>query len=280
VSEAKAAASDRMSDARSAAAERVSEAKTAASERVTEAKTAASERVTEAKTAATERVTDSKAAAEDLIARTKPRLRGVTHEWAFFISLVAGAGLIVAAPSGHARLAVAIYAVSLSGLLGTSALYHRGTWQPRARAWMRRLDHSMIFVLIAGTYTPFALLILRGTLANMVLGIVWGGALAGAVLKLAWVDAPKWLMAAIYLALGWVGVATVPQVLSRAGVGAVTLLFVGGALYSAGAVVYALRRPDPRPAVFGYHEIFHVLVIAAAAAHYAAIAGYALPAHG
>jgi hemolysin III len=209
----------------------------------------------------------------------RPRFRGVFHQYAFFASLITGAVLVLVAPTRKATTASAIYAASVSGLFGASALYHRVTWRPATRRWMRRLDHSMIFVLIAGTYTPFALLVLHGTLANVVLGIVWGGALAGVLLKLVWVDAPKWLMAAIYLALGWVGVATVPQMLSRAGVGAVTLLFVGGALYSAGAVVYALRRPDPRPAVFGYHEIFHVLVIAAAAAHYAAIAGYALPAH-
>jgi len=209
----------------------------------------------------------------------RPRFRGVSHQYAFFASLITGAVLVLVAPTRKATTAAAIYAASVSGLFGASALYHRVMWRPATRRWMRRLDHSMIFVLIAGTYTPFALLVLHGVLSNVVLGIVWGGALAGMVLKLLWVDAPKWLMAGIYLALGWVGVATVPQMLSRAGVGAVTLLFVGGALYSAGAIVYALRRPDPRPASFGYHEIFHVLVIAAAAAHYAAIAGYALPAH-
>jgi hemolysin III len=211
----------------------------------------------------------------------RPRFRGVSHKYAFFASLITGAVLILIAPTRKATTAAAIYAVSVSGLFGASALYHRITWRrPSARAWMRRLDHSMIFVLIAGTYTPFALLVLHGTLANVVLAIVWGGALGGVVLKLAWVDAPKWLMAAIYVALGWVGAATIPQMASRAGIGAVTLLAVGGVLYSAGAVVYALRRPDPSPKVFGYHEIFHVLVIAAAAVHYAAIAGYALPASG
>jgi hemolysin III len=211
----------------------------------------------------------------------RPRFRGVSHQYAFFASLITGAVLILIAPTRKATTAAAIYAVSVSGLFGASALYHRITWRrPSARAWMRRLDHSMIFVLIAGTYTPFALLVLHGTLANVVLAIVWGGALGGVVLKLAWVDAPKWLMAAIYVALGWVGAATIPQMASRAGIGAVTLLAVGGVLYSAGAVVYALRRPDPSPKVFGYHEIFHVLVIAAAAVHYAAIAGYALPASG
>jgi hemolysin III len=214
----------------------------------------------------------------DLLPR--PRFRGVSHKYAFFASLITGAVLILVAPTRQATTAAAIYAASVSGLFGASALYHRVTWRPATRRWMRRLDHSMIFVLIAGTYTPFALLVLHGTLATVVLAIVWGGAAAGMLLKLAWVDAPKWLMAAIYLGLGWVGVATVPQLLSRAGIGAVTLLFIGGALYSAGAVIYALRRPDPRPTVFGYHEVFHVLVIAAATAHYAAIAGYALPAHG
>jgi hemolysin III len=211
----------------------------------------------------------------------RPRFRGVSHQYAFFASLITGAVLILVAPTRKATTAAAIYAVSVSGLFGASALYHRITWRrPSARAWMRRLDHSMIFVLIAGTYTPFALLVLHGTLANVVLAIVWGGALGGVVLKLAWVDAPKWLMAAIYVALGWVGAATIPQMASRAGIGAVTLLAVGGVLYSAGAVVYALRRPDPSPKVFGYHEIFHVLVIAGAVVHYAAIAGYALPASG
>jgi hemolysin III len=212
--------------------------------------------------------------------RIRPRFRGVTHQYAFFASLITGLVLVLVAPTREATTAAAIYALSVSGLFGASALYHRVTWRPATRRWMRRLDHSMIFVLIAGTYTPFALLVLHGTLSKVVLGIVWGGALAGALLKLAWVDAPKWLMAGIYLTLGWVGVATVPQMLSQAGVGAVTLLAVGGALYSAGAVIYALRRPDPSPAVFGYHEIFHVLVIAAAAAHYAAVAAYALPAGG
>jgi hemolysin III len=208
----------------------------------------------------------------------RPRFRGVTHQYAFFASLITGLVLVLVAPTREATTAAAIYALSVSGLFGASALYHRVTWRPATRRWMRRLDHSMIFVLIAGTYTPFALLVLDGTLSRVVLAIVWGGALAGAVLKLAWVDAPKWLMAGIYLALGWVGVATIPQMLSQAGVGAVTLLAIGGALYSAGAVIYALRRPDPSPSVFGYHEIFHVLVIAAAAAHYAAVAAYALPA--
>jgi hemolysin III len=209
----------------------------------------------------------------------RPRFRGSSHKWAFFASLITGVVLVLVAPTDKAATAAAIYAASVTGLFGASALYHGVTWRPAARRWMRRLDHSMIFVLIAGTYTPFALLLLRGTLATVVLAVVWGGALAGVVMKLAWVDAPKWLMAAVYVALGWVGAATLPQLLSRGGIGAVVLLGVGGLLYTAGAVIYALRRPDPRPAVFGYHEVFHVLVIVAAAVHYAAIVGYALPAH-
>jgi hemolysin III len=256
-----------MSDATAAASECMSDARAAAAERVTDAKAAASERVAEAKTAA-----------EDLIARSKPRLRGVTHEWAFFISLVAGAALIVAAPSGHARLAMAIYAVSLSGLLGTSALYHRVNWRrPEIRRWMRRLDHSMIFLLIAGTVTPFALLVMSGPLADALLIAVWAGALAGIIVELIWVDAPKWATTIVYLAVGWIGLLGFPAIVVAAGVGAGALIATGGVLYTAGALVYARQRPDPNPAVFGYHEIFHVLVIAAATAHFAAIAIYALP---
>jgi hemolysin III len=271
-------AQKRVTEAKSAASERMSEAKAAAGERVTEARAAASERVTEAKAAANERVTEAKAAAEDLIARTKPRLRGVTHEWAFFISLVAGAALIVAAPSGQAKLAMAIYAFSLSGLLGTSALYHRVNWKrPEIRRWMRRLDHSMIFLLIAGTVTPFALLVMSGPLASALLIAVWGGALAGILVELIWVEAPKWVSTIVYLAVGWIGVLGFPAIVVDAGIGAGILIAAGAVFYTTGAIVYATQRPDPNPAVFGYHEIFHVLVIAAAAAHFAAVAIYALP---
>jgi hemolysin III len=263
---------------RERARERVSDAKSAASERMSEAKAVASERVAEARTAASERVAEAKTAAEVLIARSKPRLRGVSHEWAFFISLVAGAGLIAAAPSGHARLAMAVYAFSLSGLLGTSALYHRVNWRrPEIRRWMRRLDHSMIFLLIAGTVTPFALLVMSGPLADALLIAVWAGALAGIVVELIWVDAPKWVSTIVYLAVGWIGLLGFPAIVVAAGLGAGALIAAGGVLYTAGAVIYARQRPDPNPAVFGYHEIFHALVIAAATAHFAAIAIYALP---
>jgi hemolysin III len=267
-----------MSEAKTAASERVSDARAAATERVSEAKAAATERVTDAKAVASEHVAEAKTAAEDLIARSKPRLRGVTHEWAFFISLLAGAGLIAAAPSGHARVAMAIYAFSLSGLLGTSALYHRVNWRrPEIRRWVRRLDHSMIFLLIAGTVTPFAVLVMDGPLANALLIAVWAGALAGIVVEVVWVDAPKWVSTIVYLAVGWIGLLGFPAIVVAAGVGAGALIAAGGVLYTAGALVYARQRPDPNPAVFGYHEIFHALVLAAAAAHFAAIAIYALP---
>jgi hemolysin III len=209
----------------------------------------------------------------------KPRFRGVVHQWSFFVAVAAGAALVAWAPAGRATVAAAIYSVALAGLLGTSALYHRITWQPRARAWLRRLDHSMIFVLIAGTYTPFALLVLDDPLRGIVLAGVWGGALAGIVFTLVWVQAPKWLTAASYIALGWFSIVAIPQITAHAGAGALVLLAVGGVAYTVGAVVYASRRPDPRPATFGYHEIFHVLVVVAAAAHFTAVAAFAVP-HG
>jgi hemolysin III len=207
----------------------------------------------------------------------KPRLRGVIHQYAFFVALVLGAALVVLAPDGRARLAAAIYAVSVAGLLGTSALYHRRDWTVRARMWMRRLDHSMIFVLIAGTYTPFALLVLHGTLARAILIVVWAGAVGGTILNLFWVRAPKAVTASVYIALGWVAVAAMPEMTREIGVLGVGLIALGGVLYTAGAVIYALRRPNPVPGVFGYHEVFHALVVAAAAAHFAAVAAYALP---
>jgi hemolysin III len=203
----------------------------------------------------------------------------VLHQWAFFVAIAAGAAIVVAAPAGRAKLATAIYAISVVGLFGVSAVYHRVNWaSATARRWMRRLDHSMIFFLIAGTYTPFALLVLDGTLATAVLIAVWGGAAAGVVLNLAWVDAPKWVTAIVYVALGWVAIVAFPDMFSELGVVAITLVAAGGLLYTSGAVVYALQRPDPSPAVFGYHEVFHLLVIVAAALQFAAIAFYVLPA--
>jgi hemolysin III len=219
----------------------------------------------------------ARAGAEAALAKVKPRLRGVTHQWAFFVSLVVGTLLVVFAPTADARIACAIYAISVAGLFGTSALYHRINWGPRARRWMRRLDHAMIFVLIAGTYTPFALLALDGDFSTIVLVGVWGGALGGIILQLVWIDAPKWLSAVVYIALGWFSILAMPELVAQLGVTAIVLVGLGGLFYTAGAVVYATQRPDPVPAVFGYHEVFHALTILAALAQFAAIAFFVLP---
>ncbi len=209
---------------------------------------------------------------------SRPRLRGVLHYYAFFVSLVTGLLLVALAPDHRALVAAGVYGASLSALLGVSALYHRTTWSVPARRWMGRLDHSMISVLIAGTYTPFGMLAVSGTLAALLLSIVWGGALASIVLHVLWLDLPKWLSAAVYVVLGWVGIAAMPDLVDHAGWTVTALLAGGGILYSVGALVYALRRPDPVPGVFGYHEVFHALVLAAATAHYAAVALTVLPA--
>jgi hemolysin III len=209
----------------------------------------------------------------------KPRLRGVSHQYAFFISLACGAALVLF-NAGHARTLVSaiVYAVAVSALLGTSALYHRVHWQrPNVRVWMRRLDHSMIYVLIAGSYTPFALLAMHGTLSTVVLALAWGGALAGVLRELVWANAPKWVSAITYMALGWVAVITLGQLMSSIGLLAVSLVALSGLFYTVGAVVYARERPNPLPGVFGYHEVFHALVILAAAIHYAVIAFIVLP---
>ena len=248
-------------------------------EAFTSARENAAERVASAREGAAEAVASAKENAAEAIAKVKPRLRGVSHEWAFFLSLGLGAALIVAAEGTRATVAVAIYSVSLSALFGVSALYHRITWQrPEARRWMRRLDHTMIFFLIAGTVTPFALLVMEPPLATALLVAVWGGALAGTIVELIWVDHPKWVAVVVYVAVGLIGAIGFPAIIAEAGVAAGVLIAAGGLLYVTGAVIYALQRPDPSPNVFGYHEIFHVLVIAAAATHFAAVAFFALPA--
>ena len=240
---------------------------------------AAADRAGAARDALGERADAAREVASDAIAAVKPKLRGVSHEWAFFLSLGFGAALIVAADTPRATLAVAIYAVSLSALLGTSALYHRVDWQrPGLRRWMRRLDHSMIFFLIAGTYTPFALLALDGALADAILVAVWVGAVAGAVVEIVWIEHPKWVAALVYLSLGWIAVIPFPALWSEIGAAGTLLVAAGGLLYTAGAIVYATQRPNPNPRVFGYHEVFHLFVILAAAAHFAAVAFFALPA--
>jgi hemolysin III len=205
----------------------------------------------------------------------KPRLRGVLHLYAFGVAVGLGVALVLTADGGRGRVSAAVFAATVAAMFGASALYHVPTWRPRPRRWLRRLDHAMIYALIAGTYTPFGLLVLSGAWQAVVLAIVWSGAAAAMALKLAWVDSPKWLAAAIGIGLGWVGVVAFPQ-LARIGAVGLALILAGGVLYTAGSLVYARRRPDPAPAVFGYHELFHALVIAAAACQYAAIAFYVL----
>jgi hemolysin III len=216
--------------------------------------------------------------ASSSVAALKPRWRGVSHQWGFFAAALAGLALIVVADTPLARLAVTIYTASLCAMLGASALYHRVSWSPRGAGFARRLDHSMIFVFVAGSYTPFALLVLDGTLAKVLLIVVWTAALVGATITTAWTHAPTWLRASLYVALGWAAVFAAPQLASNAGAGAIVLLALGGLLYTIGAIVYVRQRPDPSPLVFGYHEVFHAFVVGAAVVHFAAIAGYALPA--
>ncbi len=202
----------------------------------------------------------------------KPRLRGVFHQWAFFAAVAGGITLLVLADGARARAGVAVYSAALAAMFGASALYHRVHWRSAAaRVWARRVDHSMIYVFIAGSYTPFALVVLHGALPAIVLAVAWGGAALGLFFNLVWIHAPRWLSAILYLALGWVGVVTFPQLLDYGGVAPTVLVVVGGGLYTAGAVIYALGRPNPFPATLGFHEIFHLLVVAAAATQFVSI---------
>lgn len=201
----------------------------------------------------------------------KPLLRGVSHEIAASLALAAWIVLAVLAPAGRGRAAANVYGASLFTLFLVSALYHRPNWRARARAFMRRLDHSAIFLLVAGTYTPLCLLLPRST-GLALLAVVWGGAALGVVQSILWVHAPKPLVAALYVALGWAVLPVLPALRAVLGTSALALLAGGGVAYTAGAVVYAARRPDPFPRVFGYHEVFHALVIAAAACHFAVVA--------
>ena len=202
-------------------------------------------------------------------------MRGWLHFWSFCVSVATGATLIAVAGatvSLKAALATSVYSLTILGLFGVSALYHRRNWlSARARTLMKRLDHSMIFVFIAGTYTPFALLALPGSTGTIVLSVVWGGALLGVALKMAWPHAPRWLGVPIYIALGWVAVFVLPDLLHHAGIASFVLLLAGGALYTAGAVFYGTKWPNPWPKVFGYHEFFHAATVLAAICHYIAI---------
>ncbi|MFC7328980.1 PAQR family membrane homeostasis protein TrhA [Marinactinospora rubrisoli] len=201
----------------------------------------------------------------------KPLLRGWLHLGTAPVALAAGIVLVVLAPTGLSRLASAVYAASAVLLFGTSAIYHVGHWSGRVTAVLRRLDHSNIYLIIAGTYTPFVLLVLDGTLRTAMISLIWGAAIAGVVFKVCWLNAPRWLSTALYIAVGWVAVLFIPQLVGGTHPATWILVLVGGVLYSVGGLVYALRRPDPAPRWFGFHEVFHSLTVAAYVCHYIAV---------
>ena len=202
----------------------------------------------------------------------KPRLRGMFHLWAFFVAIVAGVLLVAFADGSKSRFAAWVYVTALAAMFGASALYHRYPFKSAARrVWARRLDHSTIFLFIAGTYTPFALLAFNGTISWVVLVTVWFGAALGLVLNFFWLHAPRWVTVLAYVAVSWVGVVTIPQMFSDVGVPGSVLVMIGGALYMLGALVYAFHWPNPFPATFGFHEIFHLLVVAAAVSQFVAV---------
>jgi hemolysin III len=204
----------------------------------------------------------------------KPRMRGWLHTYAFGVAVICGivlCSLAATRPGWKTFVSCLIYSLTVCALFGTSALYHRRVWSPRGYKLMRRLDHSMIFVFIAGTYTPFSVLLLPPVTGRIILAVVWGGALLGVTLKLITPNAPRWLSAPLYIALGWVAVAVLPDILRQGGSPALVLLCAGGATYTVGAIFYALRRPNPWPTVFGHHEFFHACTLLAALCHHIAI---------
>jgi hemolysin III len=198
-------------------------------------------------------------------------MRGRLHEVAFFVSIPAGVALVVLADTGKARFAAAVFAVGLAGVFGASAAYHRVAWSAPALHRMKRLDHSMIFILIAGTYTPLCLLALDGAWSVAMLATVWAGAITGIVLKQVNVDGMRRLSGFLYIALGWVSIVALPQLFRNMSVTGSVLVVAGGLMYTLGAIVFATKRPDPNPAVFGYHEIWHAFTAGAGLCHYAAV---------
>jgi hemolysin III len=204
-------------------------------------------------------------------AARKPKLRGWLHAGMFPLAVVAGIVLVVLADSGEERIAVAIFGSAAALLFGTSALLHRGTWSSAVEGLLRRLDHANIFLIIAASYTPFAVLTLPAGKGRALLWIVWAGASAGVAFRVFWVGAPRWLYTPIYVAVGWVAVFYLPDFMTGAGVAVVVLIVVGGALYTVGALVYGLKRPNPSLHWFGFHEIFHALTVVAFITHYVAV---------
>jgi hemolysin III len=211
------------------------------------------------------------AAAAHQAARLKPRLRGWIHAVTAPLALVAAVVLVVLAPPVAEKVAAAVFGLTAVLLFGTSAVYHRGTWSPRVAAALRRLDHSNIFLIIAGTYTPLAVTLLDPRTATTLLAIVWGGAVAGLLARVLWMDAPRWVYVPVYVALGWVAVAYMGQFAATGGLAVVWLVAGGGLAYTVGAVVYGTKRPDPSPRWFGFHEIFHALTVVGFGCHTAAI---------
>ena len=207
---------------------------------------------------------------ETVVAVVKPHLRGWLHAGMTPLAVAAGIVLIALAPTTSGRVAAIVFSITAWMLFGTSAVYHRGNWSPRVAGVLKRMDHSNIFLIIAGTYTPFALLLPRSDARTMLL-IVWIGAVAGVLFRVFWVGAPRWLYTPVYVALGWVSVFYLRQLSHFGGPAIVTLIAVGGLLYTAGAVVYGIKRPNPSPRWFGFHEIFHTLTLAAFTVHYIAV---------
>ena len=209
--------------------------------------------------------------AQELYAEVRPHLRGWLHAATVPLALIAGIVLVTQSPAGVVRLGSAVFALSALILFTVSATMHRGGWSRRTNLVLCRLDHASIFVLIAGSYTPFALVLLEGTERTVLLAVAWGGALLGATFRLLWVNAPRWLYTPVYMALGWVSVFFIGDFLDTGGLTVVVLLGAGGLLYTLGGIVYGLRRPNPIPAWFGFHEVFHGLTIVAFAVHYAGV---------
>ena len=208
---------------------------------------------------------------DDMVRAVKPRLRGWLHAGTFPVSVAAGIVLVALAHGVRETIATAVYAVSAALLFGISALYHSGNWTPKTEKLLKRLDHSNIFLIIAGTYTPFSVILLANRGGDTLLWIVWLAALGGIAFRVLWVGAPRWLYTPVYLALGWVAVFYIADLWRTGGAAVVVLIAVGGLLYSVGGVVYALKRPNPSPRWFGFHEVFHALTLGAYAVHYVAI---------
>jgi hemolysin III len=230
------------------------------------------DRIDDAREKATDVVQDiSASVATTVEKKIKPRLRGWIHAGTFPFALAASIELIALAPTVPGKVSASVFGLSACLLFGVSAVYHRGNWSPRTDAVLRRLDHTNIFLIIAGTYTPLAVLLLPRSQGTMLLALVWSGALLGLLARIFWLNAPRWVYVPVYLALGWVAVAYMGQFWAVGGPAVVWLILAGGVAYTLGAIVYGTKKPDPSPAWFGFHEIFHVFTVLGFACHLVAI---------